>query len=629
MPQSSQTIVKQGATDIISIENGSKLSDYIKHLPYGMIDKSVPNIGATHMELTDLSRNSIIVFPTRSLAATKADHHRIHYIGSEFQDVKPSSITSIRRDLNAGKRVKIAAVADSFIKLYKELGTELHAHSFFLMMDEIDSFQTESSYRPKLEECLDIYDKFPEDRRCLISATLETFSNSNLTSEKLTKIVVANYEMPELQVVCAPDSVLKVSAGKIIELFQPGYKLFIAFNSIIGIRKVLELLPECIQKESGILCSPQSYRWIKPYPVSQIKNGLLQHRVTFFTSAYFVGIDVNEEKDTVHSLIVTDTAISTSLISIAKIRQIFGRVRKRNKSQTLIINHNSSQFSNTAGFEGMLRSRQDAYENVLRVIRDEFGKLNLLDEAKAIRKAMRESCAINNVELLREKDGDVVISNLNIDYLRIQNDALKKLYVDIRNTEYNLRKHFNVTRVTDHSSLSKEDADKIEKVEEELKNMRLKEALDVLRSHITDPSLVEGKFNKIQTKVWSLAQPPIDVEKVEAKVLTIIKKGQDCEALKKVLFQIDVFSRSHQSELWKYLNMHFVVGRSYSGEFINGKLNEIARALNDGCPYKESKSVTESVRRFKKIYSSKRTWNPSTRRMNQLIQKTRSSEYCM
>ena len=277
----------------------------------------------------------------------------------------------------------------------------------------------------------------------------------------------------------------------------------------------------------------------------------------------------------------------------------------------------------------MLRSRQDAYENVLRVIRDEFGKLNLLDEAKAIRKAMRESCAINNVELLREKDGDVVISNLNIDYLRIQNDALKKLYVDIRNTEYNLRKHFNVTRVTDHSSLSKEEADKIEAVEAELKTMRLKEALDVLRSHITDPSLVEGKFNKIQTKVWSLAQPPIDIEKVEAKILTIIKKGQHCDALKKVLFQIDVFSRSHQSELWKYLNMHFAVGRSYSGEFINGKLNEIARALNDGCPFKESKSVTESVRRFKKIYSSKRTWNPSTRRMNQLIQKTRSSEYCM
>ena len=479
MFKSSQTIVKQGAIDIIAIENGSRLSDYIQHLPYGKIDKAIPNIGATHMELTDQSRNSIIVFPTRSLAATKAHDHKIHYIGSEFHDIKPSSSTSIRRDLKAGKIVKIAAVADSFIKLYEELKSEFQTHSFFLMLDEIDSFQTESSYRPKLEECLDIFGKFPMEHRCLVSATLETFSNSKLADEKLTQISIVNYEKPELKLILAPDSVLKVAAEQIIALYQPGYKLFIAFNSIAGIRKVLELLPEYIQKESGILCSPQSYKRLKPYPVSHIKDGLLQHLVTFFTSAYFVGIDVNEEPETVKTLIVADTSIPTSLISVAKIRQVFGRVRKKSFSQTLILNLEPARYNNAAGFDNTLKDRQNAYEIVLRTISDEFRKLNLLDEAKALKMAMLESCTINNVELLREKDGDVIISNLNIDYLRIQNDGYKRLYVDIRNSKYNLQKYFKVTQETYHSSLSEEEVFKIQAVEVELKSLKLMDALDV------------------------------------------------------------------------------------------------------------------------------------------------------
>ncbi|MBN2829262.1 MAG: hypothetical protein JXR56_02950 [Candidatus Cloacimonetes bacterium] len=629
MPKTSQTPVKQGTTDIITIENGKRLSDYIEHLPYGKIDKSVPNIGATHMELTDQSRNSIIVFPTRSLAATKALDHNIHYIGSAFQDIKPSNSNKIRGDLKAGKRVKIAAVADSFIKLYEELKSELHSYMFFLMMDEIDSFQTESSYRPKLEECLDIYDNFPEDRRCLVSATLETFSNSKLTYEKLTQIVVANYEKPVLKVIYAPDSVLKVTSEKIVELFPSGHKLFIAFNSIEGILKVLQLLPESIRNESGILCSPQSYKKINPYPVSQISGGLLHQRVTFFTSAYFVGIDVKEPEETVHTLVATDTSLPTSLISVAKIRQILGRVRNKSLSQTLVLNLDPLRFTNTTGFETLLNNRQKAYEKVLNAINEEFGKLNLHVEAKAIKKAMLDSCAINNVELLRERNGDVVISNLNLDYLRIQNSAFKRLYVDIRNSIHALKLYFDVKQLTVHSSLSNEQKIRIKAVETELRDLKLRNALEVMRSHITDPRLVEGKFNETQTKIWLLAQPPIDVKKVEGKIKPIIEKGQVIKELNKVLFQVDVFSRDPLSDLWRYLNLHFDVGRSYCGAYIHEKLNEIARAMKGTGPFKEQKSKTESVRTFRKIYKCKPGKDSVTKEKVHVIQETHVSDYCV
>jgi hypothetical protein len=91
MQKTSQTPINKGTPATIHLENGKYLSDYVSSLPYGMIDKQYPGIGATTLELENSNRNSIIVFPTRALAATKAIGKIIHYVGSYYPYVTTST----------------------------------------------------------------------------------------------------------------------------------------------------------------------------------------------------------------------------------------------------------------------------------------------------------------------------------------------------------------------------------------------------------------------------------------------------------------------------------------------------------------------------------------------------------
>ena len=201
MPKTSQAPVKQGAPAIIHMKKGDYLKRHLSSLPAGMIDKRYPGIGATTLEIEDSSRNSIIVFPTRALAATKAKSKGIHYYGSAYPGVRVSSIEDITEDIESRVLTKIAIVADSLVGVYDRLKDVLFAHDFFIVLDEIDSFQTESSYRPKLEESIDIYLQFPADRRCLVSATLEQFSDKRLKSEPISKIVIDDYAPQKVKVI--------------------------------------------------------------------------------------------------------------------------------------------------------------------------------------------------------------------------------------------------------------------------------------------------------------------------------------------------------------------------------------------------------------------------------------------
>lgn len=630
MAKTSQTPVEQGTSEPITIDYGKHLSDYISSLPHGKIDKKIPNIGATTLEIEDKSRNSIIVFPTMSLAATKAKELGIYYVGSEFQKIQSAKIEDIRNSIEAGQLVKIAAVADSFIKLYDKLKDVFCSHDFFLVFDEIDSFQTESSYRPRLEECLDIYFKFPIEKRCLISATLEGFSDPRLNSEDLTEIEIKNYIKPDLRIIDATRSVLKVAAEEIeaIARTNPDDKLFIAFNSIAGILKIMELLPLELQRESGILCSKQSYKKIRPYPASEIIDGMLKHRITFFTSAFFVGLDIKEKGKSVHTMIVADPSMTTSLISIPRIRQILGRVRQGSKSNNFILRCDQSRIISITAFNKELKSRTEAYEKILNLIDDSFLAADIRDEGVEIKKLMLKTCMIDNVSLLREVNSEVKISNLNVDHLRLRYKGLKSLYYGFRNTRSNLELFFKINQETNNSDLDQSQMISLQKVDDHLADEKKIESLDVLLRHEKDSRRVSGTFDNIQTRIWSLAIPPIDIKKTEKKVQEIIDSGMNVKELNRLLFQVNVYNQDEKSRLWGYLNMHFKVGSSYSAGYIYNNLNEIARALQNDI-IKRERTTTVAVQTFKKIFETKRKMNPGTHKFDQLVLNKRCNEFCL
>ena len=68
----------------------------------------------------------------------------------------------------------------------------------------------------------------------------------------------------------------------------------------------------------------------------ELKGNRLPKQITFITSAYFVGVDIDED---FHLISVANTQKTQSLLSIEKIIQIAGRCRKQLLSDTIIHNY--------------------------------------------------------------------------------------------------------------------------------------------------------------------------------------------------------------------------------------------------------------------------------------------------
>lgn len=606
MEKTSQSNIKSGTPEVITLLKDQRLSDVINSLPSGIIDKQYPGIGATTLELQDSTRSSIIVFPTRALAASKAASAlnsgiKFHYLGSRFQNIKPSEHDDILQDIKDGVCIKIAVVADSLINLFEKMGNELLQNDFFIMLDEIDSFQTESNYRPKLEECIDIYLEFPPERRCLISATLEQFTDKRLRQEKKTIVDISDYRNTKLRLVNAKKSVIKVAADIIEEAASSGEKVFIGFNSIEGIIKILNLLPQKLARQSGILCSENSKVRISPYPASEIIDGILKHRITFFTSAFFVGLDILEPNDSVHVIIVTDTALPVSLLSEAKIKQILGRIRNKTSKNTLILTC-SETLSNIDRQIAQVNDLRCAYESVLKNIYTSFNKLGLTNHVGVLENALLVNCRYDDVYILRRTGGNVGISSYNIDHLILKYRSYK-LYVRFHNTERKLRKSFEINQITIHSDLNDDERARLAKVTALINDSKLVNKEYIIENKVTEASFGICKINKLFTSAWKYASDQIDHDKLKS----ILRDLPDEEKhINKVLFQIKVFSEPVSSELWNLMNVYFNLNQQYTSEYIYRSIQKLSHALQEKSPFTQCNTQNKAVAYFNLIYETKR-----------------------
>ncbi|MBK8641660.1 MAG: hypothetical protein IPN15_05370 [Saprospiraceae bacterium] len=247
------------------IDNSIKLGDVIDRLPSGLIDKKATGIGATTCELKS-PRNSIIVVPTRALAYTKSQTHPdSFYLGSPYGEIKNKIKDSdINNYINSPiKYKKFLVVADSLPRLLNHIGDSVY-NDYFIMIDEIDSFQSEIGYRPKMELSLDYFFKFKE--RCLVSATLIEFSNPKI--QHLPRIVIdyTKRDKKQLNIINSPSNPIKIVAELILDYKSEkiiwddidkdsNKKLLIAYNSVESIMEVISLLPIDLRAKCKVLCS--------------------------------------------------------------------------------------------------------------------------------------------------------------------------------------------------------------------------------------------------------------------------------------------------------------------------------------------------------------------------------------
>lgn len=339
------------------IDNSKKLGEVIDRLPSGLIDKRATGIGATTCELTS-PRNSIIVVPTRALAYSKAQSQpNSFYLGSPYGNIKSKiNDEEIRNYLSSDIDFKkFLVVADSLPRLIKVIGAEVY-NDYFIMIDEIDSFQSEFEYRPKMELSIEYFFRFKEG--CLVSATLIDFSDPMVNG--LPRIII-DYKFnvkKELNIFYGSRQAVKTVSELIKDYYfkrqywsacktDSNVKLLVAYNSVESIMEVIALLPFELRKKCKVLCSEKSKEKtildnIEYY--DELKNNLLPGQINFITSAYFVGINIDE---LFCPLLVNDSKVQHSFLSLDKIKQIEGRCRVGLQSVFVLFSIASPDFKGT------------------------------------------------------------------------------------------------------------------------------------------------------------------------------------------------------------------------------------------------------------------------------------------
>ena len=398
------------------------LSNYLTKMPHGLVDKKIPGIGATTLEINS-KRNSIIVFPTKALAYSKhSKHPNTLYVGSEIKGEKEKVTNQqIEEYLAKDGYKKLLVVADSLGRLLGIIGKNYK--DYFLMIDEIDVLQTDNNFRPQLENVIDYYLMFPLKNRCMVTATMKEFINPLLKKEckfSITWIYNARRDVKLLHTNNTTQTVIEYLIS------HPRDKIFIAYNSILQIQNILSTLDEETRKECAILCSEASIKEAGEYFAPKLgDNDTLPARINFATCCYFTGIDI---EDSYHLITVSDVRRSHSMLTLDRMTQIHGRCRKDNGvlSETIIYN--------TLGYVSVMESMEkytitllNKAQKVLKVLESadtiSQGDYTLTDLFAIIKEAIREKAqeriAGNELINLTRKDvyGKDVPAYLNIDYI--------------------------------------------------------------------------------------------------------------------------------------------------------------------------------------------------------------------
>ena len=410
------------------------LSNYLTKMPHGLVDKKIPGIGATTLEINS-KRNSIIVFPTKALAYGKhSKHPNTLYVGSEIKGEKEKVTNQqIEEYLAKDGYKKLLVVADSLGRLLGIIGKNYK--DYFLMIDEIDVLQTDNNFRPQLENVIDYYLMFPLKNRCMVTATMKEFSNPHLKTECRFPITW-KYNTHRNIDLLHTDNVTQAVIEKVIS--HPTEKVFIAYNSILQIRNIISSLDEETRKECAILCSEASIKEAGEYFAPKLgDNDTLPARINFATCCYFTGIDI---EDSYHLITVSDVRRSHSMLTLDRMTQIHGRCRKVNGilSETIIYN--------TLGYVSVMESMEkytatllNKAQKVLKVLESadtiSQGDYTLTDLFAIIKEAIREKAqeriAGNELINLTRKDiyGKNVPAYLNIDYIIERTDLYASYFM--------------------------------------------------------------------------------------------------------------------------------------------------------------------------------------------------------
>lgn len=567
------------------IENGLKLSQIIDRLPDGIVDKGSTGIGATTCEL-QAPRNSVIVVPTKALAYNKALKHHCLYVGGPTgkvtKKIKKEDIQKYCSETSGYK--KIIVVADSISKVIEAIGPTVYK-DYFLMIDEIDSFQSEVNYRPKLEESIEYFLQFKHG--CVVSATIREFTDPKLQikdkhiikykTENKGKLIVYNSNVNTVDTLIHLVKEYDGEKDDRIKNHGEDIKIVIAYNSVESIMTVISHLDPDIQSRCKVLCSEKSsektsYNGINYF--GELIDDKLPGTINFMTSAYYVGLDINESY---FPLLANDGTLPHTLISPEKLEQIIGRCRVTKQSPRIIYDKNTIFVSELT--ENELIAKANMQISGLQMILDSRSDENLSGD-KLI-KAVEELMPGLGVPLVKlNKANRLEISHLAIDNELIQQNVKNVLYRSYDEFKNTIEKKGYEIEIKNKYLDSELDISKIRKYNEE-KEGKSEEIKRKFIKDIKNEDFVDlNKYLKSITgeKLWRYYMAMTS----DLGDIQIAENIEKYYLNKKTTKEMDSFMRTFQyifmsaKDPWKIqIEKEFKVGKMYTSEEIFEKMVKI------------------------------------------------------
>lgn len=672
----------------------TRLSDILPELPYGVVFKEETGMGATTLELKS-KRNSIIVEPIKVTASSKAKIHDALYVGSStiFHISKVVELDIFTYICNEKiKYKKIIVVADSLSKVInailifkmlqepdaqyisivqklnklpglsfegkfkalKALVTQKYNTSpekpldisiindYFLFIDEIDSFQLDSSYRRSMENCLDYYKLFPEKMRCMLSATDIRFSDPALRNEEITYI---KYEVPSKRRINIITTGRKLLLGKafdkVVELVKnhPQDKILVAYNSVQGCFNIAENIKSkniLDEDNIAILCSAQSKDLVNTY-FKELDSDILPKRLNFITSAYFTGFDLNEE---FHLVSISGNTNSIQALSERRLKQIAGRCRRTLKSETVIhdisgdaIIENKSKLdiseiikTDISKKKKVAKYKKRIYpdptrEQLIQAANDQVKSVNCMSKhfkGNEVLHTLYEGLNEKFLRLLDEMqtrfirsdlNKNIVISYLNIDAkleaIRVKNE----LYLDYDALKRKLRKDGHIVKnlvIKVASELSEStftSVDRDKKVNEIITHLKTAKTMKDINEILSNDKLTS--LQKVIVRDYKRFFSHFDHELFLSKIEETLIGKRDNRAYNSLLLSAQVQTLPDEHIVPNRLMFYFKAGLGYSKAQILKRMNLFLLEIGNSKTISKEIEAIRMLNRFCSTYRKK------------------------
>jgi len=596
----------------------TKLSQVFNFLPSGLVYKEETGMGATTLEFIS-KRNSIIVEPIKITASSKAFEHNALYVGSPTKyhankSPKKEDIAAYAQNENLPFK-KIVVVADSLPRVIESIGPTV-LNDYFLLIDEIDSFQLDSSYRKSMEACIDIYFMFKQNNRAMLSATNINFTDPILKQEPITELKYDTKKPRNITVyTTTANEILGVVIDRITTTIKkhPEQKIFVAYNSVSSCLNLAEHLVDnkiISASEIKILCSSASKKTAKNF-YNELNNNILPSTVNFFTSAYFTGFDLNEQY---HLISVSGNRIKVHALSDRRMKQIAGRSRKGLLSETIIHDICIGQLKDNFTEDDFILAAKEQAESH-NCMNRHYNKNHLLRIfIKEINEQFLKVLEVNELKLIRKDEkGNFKISYLNIDAALESIRVIKQLYLKsndlasaliINGDIVNHKLLHSKTIIQDKKNAMHERDNQVNEIVEYLKSVN---SPDEINSEI-----LNGTYSNLQIKISEDFIKLLGYLKSES-TLDLIKKSiigkKDLREYNR-LINSAMFNIASTSQLTvSRFNIHFPVKSKINTKKIIIRINN---ALAESQIFKEIKTTKSAMRLLNTFYSTYRKRDPKT-----------------